>query len=192
MKKTLCAIVLILGFAATGFAGWPEGYQGDELPDGCFNIEAEIVEWHDANPWGQRSPVGVVAVGDICVESGVATLNFQYIANKSCYEPAYGVVGDPVVCEYRVSVSFSQPVRVLPFVNGAYIAYVHEEGDIAPYEALVWDADSDLGVFVDGVFDFVTPLWFYESDEYTRYVWEVSPRSGDLVFPKTRRGSVRR
>jgi hypothetical protein len=192
MKRFLITLILIAGLAAPAAAGWPEGYQGDELPDGCFNIRAEIVDWLDRNPWGMISPVGVQAAGDICVEDGVATLNLQYIVSESCVESPWGVVGEDEVCEYRVRVEFSEPIRVLPFVSGAYIAYVHEDGDIVPYEALVWDAESDSGRFIDGVFDFVTPLWFYESDEYTRLVWEVAPRTGDLIFPQKRRVNPRR
>jgi hypothetical protein len=182
MKKTLIAIAII-GLASTAVAGWPEGYQGDQLPDGCFGIEAEIVDWLDRNPWGQVSPVGVVAAGDLCVEGEVATLNIKYIVNRRCED------GAPPVCEYRVTVPFQEPIRVLPFVQGAYIAYVHNDNSTAPYEALVWDLEADEGLFIDGVFDFVTPLWFYESDEYTRLVWKVSPRSEELIFPRARKGA---
>lgn len=192
MKRFLTLALAILFFAAPAVAGWPEGYQGDELPDGCFNIKAEIVDWLDRNPWGVISPVGVQAAGDLCVEDGVARLNIQYIVWEYCEEAPYGVIGDSEVCEYRVRVEFREPLRVLPFEKGAYIAYVHEDGNIVPYEALVWDLESDSGRFVDGVFDFVTPLWFYESDEYTRLEWLIEPRSGDLVFPNVRRGAERK
>lgn len=190
MKRLIIALAII-GLASTAFAGWPAGYQGDELPDGCFPVKAEIIDWLDFNPWGQPSPVGLIAAGDLCVENGVANFSLDYIVDEQCREAPYGVVGDPPICDYKVKVVFREPLRVLPFVDGAYIAYVHE-GNVVPYEALVWDADADQGVFIDGVFDFVNPLWFTESDGFTRIVWVVEPRSGDLIFPKIRRGVERK
>jgi hypothetical protein len=40
-------------------------------------------------------------------------------------------------------------------------------------------------VFVTGVFDFITPLWFVESDEFTRWKMLVSPRIAK-AFPMRR------
>lgn len=191
MRKTLIVFGLALALAAPVAAGWPEGYQGDEIDQGCFPVALEISEWYDMNPWGQRSPVGVQAIGDLCVDGGVATLSIDYIVNEVCNEPAWGARDQAPTCKYYVRVAFNEPARVLPFVDGAYIAYVIESGDIAPYEALVWDADVFRGRFIDGVFDFVSPLWFYESDQYTRVTWEVKPLFGEVIFPRVRRGSRR-
>ena len=196
MKKILSTLfgIFMLG-AVTVSAGWPDEYVGDELPDGCLQIEAEIVEWLDMNAWGMVSPVGVVVIGELCVQSGVATLSFEWMVSRECEETPWGQVGNPENCRYRVGTRLRGPDKVMPFQNGAYVAYVHSPSGVVPYEALTWIEEDGAGRFVSGVFDFVTPLWFYESDEYTRVEWVVQPLRGEVIwpahrFPKARRGNA--
>jgi hypothetical protein len=191
MRKTitflLVTLAVLFGTATADAQSWPEGYQGDEFAEGqCLDFEAEIVEWLDRNPWGQRSPVGVQAIGSLCMDDSVLHFAIHFIVHKTCVTAAYSG-GESQICEYQTVAKFREPGRILPWANGAYIAYVHEPNETAPYEAVVWDADSETGRFVDGVFDFVTPLWFFESEAYTRTVWEFKPRNGDVIYSKERR-----
>jgi hypothetical protein len=190
MKKTFGVIIMSLLLAAPAFGGWPEGYQGDAFEEGqCLDFEAEIIEWEDHNPWGQRSPVGVNAVGSLCMDDAVLHFAIHYLVNRKCEQPPWGTRDDEEVCEYRATVRLAEPGRILPWADGSYIAYVHQPDGSVPYESVTWDAENEVGRFVDGVFDFVTPFWFYESDSHTRTTWEFRPRKGELTFPKQRRGA---
>jgi hypothetical protein len=187
MKKTLIVftILFVFAFATPVFAGWPEGFVGVEIADGCYDIKAEIVEWHDANPWGQRSPVGVVAAGDVCVEDGVARLNIAYFVIEQCQETAWGMIGDDETCTYYVKTVVQEPLHVLPFEQGSYIAYVSEQVDgetVLRFEALT--SFEDAAYFTTGAFLFTPPLFYELDNRYTRVTWEISKRKGDLVFPR--------
>jgi hypothetical protein len=137
------------------------------------------------------SPVGVGAIGEVCVDQdgreGVALLDIQYFANAVCEETPYGVVGDPEECTYYVRNSYSQPDKILVFESGAYIAYVLDNYDEVPFEALVWDNEANAGVFYQGVLEFAPPVFFDFNFNRTQVEWVVEPRSGEVVFPRTRR-----
>ena len=187
---TLLGIFMLGAVAASG--GWPDEYVGDELPDGCGQFEAEVVEWLDMNPWGQVSPVGVVVIGDVCVANDVATFHLGWIVSRECREAPWGSQDDTEVCSYRVGSRMRVPDKVMPFQNGAYVAYVHAQDGSVPYEALTWSDEDGAGRFVSGTFDFVSPLWFYESDEHTRVEWVVRPLRGEVTYPAHRFPKARR
>lgn len=188
MKKTLI-VFLLIAFASTVSAGWPEGYQGEELENGCFEIVAHIDSYHDKNPWGMIDPSNTFFVlGDLCVEGGVANLLFERFAYIKCEESPWGVIGQDEVCTAKLGGVWPEGPRILPFENGSYIAGTFEQakGDtVYRYEALT--CEGDVCKFTDGVFLFTTPLWFDEDDRFTRAVWIVEPWTGEIIEPKRAR-----
>lgn len=185
MKRSFFTVAFVL-LTAVAFGSWPEGYQGDELPStSCFGFVAEVTDWVDRNPWGMRSPVGFKVIGEVCEQDGVAQFAFEWVVSREvCTTPPYSGVGEEETCDYYVRIPWSEGPRYLPWVQGAYISYVHNDNSTATYEAFIWDEASQTGRFIDGVFDFVTPLWFYESDDYTRWEWELKPISGEVIIKR--------
>lgn len=200
MKKIISFLIVILAviFAAPAEAQqWPDGYQGDQIEsEACFGVILEATEWLDRNPWGQVSPVGTLYYGTICPHDGTVVpveaveFRLEYIVAQRCTETPYSG-GDGIACTYRATTRMKAPPRLLTFWFGTYISYVHEDDNLVPYEAIVWDADTETGTFTDGAFDFVSPLWFYESDRATRTRYSIHRWDGDPVL-KTRRGAKAR
>lgn len=69
---------------------------------------------------------------------------------------------------------------------GFYLAKVHFGNWEWSYESLTASTGGNL-VFVTGVFEFITPFWWVESDNWTRWKWLVSPRRA-MAFPMRRIG----
>lgn len=191
MKRMIIILAIIL-FAAPVFGEWPENYQGEEQADGCHEIVANIFDYHDRNPWGMPDPSYTFNVlGTVCFDNGVATLTFNNIAYIKCVITPYS--GPDANCKAKLGPAWSEGPKVLPFVDGSYIAGVweHKDGEqLFVYEALT--CTSEECVLVDGVFEFVTPFWYYEHDGFTRARWEIHPWNGEIIEKSQRRAGARR
>lgn len=159
-----------------------------------MDVEAFIPSgWYlDRNPWSSPSPEeNVFWFGTLCVESGIAVLEFTHLGSRRCFDPPYGVIGDPQICYAGWSIEISSPDRhVLPWDPafqidwGFYIASIFIGDWQWSYESLTAIEGDDM-IFVTGVFDFITPLWYAESDQWTRWKFLVSPRTAK-AFPMRR------
>ena len=180
-------IVLLIALFLTGAVWAP-------LPEGCMEIEAYVPDgwFHDRNPWSMPSPEeGIFWFGTLCVEGGVAALEFTHLGSRRCYKPPYGVIGDPDICFAGYTIEISKPDRhVMPWDPdfpidwGFYIASIFIGDWEWSYESLTAIEGMDM-VFVTGVFEYHQPLWFVESDKYTRWKFLVSPRTAK-AFPMRR------
>ena len=102
-----------------------------------------------------------------------------------------GIPGDPEICWSAWVIEISTPDRHVmawdpdfDFDWGFYIASVHFGDWLWSYESLTGTTGADM-IFVTGVFEFITPLWWVESDDFTRWKWSVRPRSAK-AFPMRR------
>lgn len=195
MRRNIIILCLLLVVpAGIVLAGYPEDYFGPPVPEGCIDIEAYVPSgWFlDRNPWSMASPEeNVFWFGTLCVEGGVAALEFTRLGSRRCYEAPYGVIGDPPICYSGWTIEISKPDRHVMAWDpnfaidwGFYIASVHFGNWEWSYESLTAIEGVDM-VFVTGVFDFITPLWWVESDQYTRWKFLVSPRTA-RAFPLRR------
>lgn len=193
MRKVFISIAIVLLLAAPAFAGYPEEYYGVPLEDGCFEIEAFIPEggWHDMNPWGMISPEeNIIWFGELCVENDVATLEFTQVGTRHCTSSIYNHNIEQCWAWLFNPVGVSDPV-VMFWDNGFYLTSVDFGDNFYAYDALTVNADGTM-VYVEGVFEFVTPLWFYESDEFTRTRYNVSERQTDIRNRQPKRSLGRR
>lgn len=189
MRRQIMILVpmMILILATAGAeGGYPAEYYGPQLPNGCMDVEAYVPSgwFHDRNPWSMPSPEeSVFWFGSLCVENGVAVLEFTSLAGRHCREAPWGVVGDPPLCYAWHMLDIRRPDRHVMAWDlgfeidwGFYLASVHFGEWIWSYESLTTIEGDDM-VFVTGVFEFITPLWWVESDAYTRWKFLVSPRT---------------
>jgi hypothetical protein len=192
MHRQIIILLVALALPLAAFGTYPEDYYGPPILDGCMDVEAFIPSgWYlDRNPWSAPSPEeDVFWFGMLCVESGIAVLEFTHLGSRRCYEQLWG----PDVCFAGYVIEISSPDRhVLPWDPdfqidwGFYIAQIFIGDWQWSYESLTADAGGEPSmVFVTGVFDFITPLWFVESDEFTRWKMLVSPRIAK-AFPMRR------
>jgi len=197
MRRQIVVLFIIMVVSAgLVSAGYPKGYFGPPLPDGCIDIEAYVPHgWFlDRNPWSMPSPEeSIFWFGTLCVESGVAVLEFDRLGWRRCYEQPYGVVGDPLICFSDWSIALSKPDRHVMAWDldfeidwGFYIASVHFGDWIWSYESLTAIEGEDM-IFITGVFEFVVPFWWIESEDWTRWKFLVSPRTAK-AFPMRRIG----
>ena len=195
MRRQIIILVALFMFAATGFAGYPADYLGDPLADGCADVEAWITDWHDMNPWGQRDPTGTYfLMGTLCVDGGVAVLDFTDLAWRWCHEAPWGTPGDPPVCEAWWVGEWRTGRHVLAWDGGVYISGIWFEDDdggpIYYFDALTYDATEKVARFVEGVFS-LSSMWFEDDDRYTRTTFVVRGRETEYAN-KTRESSERR
>jgi hypothetical protein len=187
-------LVVTAGIAA---AGYPEDYFGPPVPDGCMEIEAYVPSgWFlDRNPWSMPSPEeGILWFGTLCVEDGIAVLEFTSLAGRHCRESPWGTIDDPEVCYAWHMLDISNPDRhVMPWDPdfdpdwGFYLASVHAGEWIWFYESLTDNGDGSM-TFVEGAFEFITPLWYVESDNYTRWKFLVTERETRMFGRRTTTG----
>lgn len=180
MKRLLTMLFLIVCIVtpAATEATWPEQYQGDRIPEGCYDIQAEVVDWHDMNPWGMHSPVGLTAVGELCVDADVATFQLTHFGEMSCDAPPWsGGSGEPV-CTMILRTKINVPPRVLPWNGGSYLVQIVDVSEaaqiISKFEALTYDHLSGDAVFTEGALLYIPPLFYEDHDGYTRTTWAVS------------------
>jgi hypothetical protein len=167
-------------------AGYPEEYYGPPIPDGCIEIEAYVpAGWFlDRNPWSMPSPEeNIFWFGELCVEGNVAVLEFTELGNRTCRETPWGTRDDEPLCFSGWTMKLSQPDRHVmawdpsfPVDWGFYIASVHFDDWLWRYDSLTVTTGGDM-VFVEGVFEFVTPLWWVESNDFTRWKFLVRERA---------------
>jgi hypothetical protein len=187
MKRFLTfAAILIL--ASTAFAGYPADYHGDQLPDGCIEVEAWITEFHDMNPWGSPDPTGMhFLFGTLCVEPGsdVAVLDLTQFAYRYCREAPWGAPGDQLVCHARYLGEWRWSRHVLARDNGVYISGIWSEDNdgqaIYHFDALTYDAETNTARWVQGTFS-LSSMWFEDDDRYTRTTWTVQPRQAEALM----------
>ncbi|MHC4371004.1 MAG: hypothetical protein ACYSW8_25625 [Planctomycetota bacterium] len=194
MRRQIIVLFVTLLVAGAAFGGYPEEYYGPPLPDGCMDVEAYVPSgwFHDRNPWSMPSPEeGIFWFGTLCVEGGVAALEFTRLGSRRCYEAPWGTPGNPPICFAGYTIEISRPDRHVMAWDpdfdidwGFYLASVHFGEWIWSYESLTAIEGNDM-VFVTGVFEFITPLWYVESDDYTRWKFLVSPRTAK-GFPMRR------
>lgn len=195
---TLCLLMI----AAGAMAGYPDRYYGPPTTlDGCIDIEAYIPEggWLDRNPWGMRSPEEIFFFfGELCIEDGIAVVEFKEITFRYCRPSPWGTRGDPDICfAADWGIEISRPERyVLPWDPafptdwGFYIAQVWN-GEVFLYESLTHLGDDEF-LFVSGAFEIELPVWLIESDEWTRTDFLISPRiAKKVLIPFVQRGGGR-
>lgn len=190
MRRQIMILFLVLLGAVVVEGSYPEDYYGPRLPDGCMDIEAYVPSgwFHDRNPWSMPSPEeSVFWFGTLCVEGRVAVLEFTRLGSRRCYENPFGFEE----CFAGWTIEISKPDRhVLPWDLdfeidwGFYLAKVHFGNWEWSYESLTAGTGRDM-MFVTGVFDFITPFWWVESDQWTRWKFRVSPRTAK-AFPMRR------
>lgn len=186
MKRLLSAIISVLLCAAPVLAGYPEGYAGDRLPDGCHEVEAWIVDWHDMNPWGQYSPVGTnFWFGELCVDGDVAILEFESIGTRVCKQSPWGGFGNPEVCSSTWIGDSNQWPYVLVYDQGLYessVAIQDENGDpVLLFEALTYTEEQLEALFVTGAWKIVGTIFLEDDDRYTRTKWRIRQRQTPLL-----------
>ena len=186
MRKIL-TFVAILILASTAFAGYPDDYIGDQLPDGCFMVETWITDWHDRNPWGQVDPTGAYFLfGTLCVKPGsdVAVLDLTELAWRRCHEAPWGTPGNPLICHAQPAGEWRAGRHVLAWDAGVYISgvWIEDTGGWAVYhfDALTYDAESGTARWVQGVW-WLDVMWLVDDDRYTRTTWTVQPRQVEVL-----------
>jgi hypothetical protein len=202
MKRHIIVLLALL-VAATAWGGaYPDEYYGPPLPaqGECIEIEAYTPTgwYHDMNPWSMPSPEeGVIWFGTLCVEGPVAVLEFTQLAGRYCNEAPWGTPGDPPLCWAWMWLDINEPDRHIMAWDPAF------DSDWGFYQASVsagdwiwiYDSITDLGdgtaMFVEGAWHFIPPLWFEESDEFTRWKFLVSPKVTP-VFGLVRTAGMRR
>jgi hypothetical protein len=172
--------------AANVFGSYPEQYYGPRLPDGCIEIEAYIPEgWYlDRYPWSSPSPEeNIFWFGTLCVEGDVAIIEFTELGPRRCRPAPWGTIEDEPICFSSWTLDIENDRHVMPWDPefdvdwGFYIAQVFMGDWIWFYESLSVDESRNFFVFVQGAFEFITPLWYVESDEYSRWKFKVKERS---------------
>ncbi len=196
MRRMIIVLLVALMVPLAALGAYPEDYYGPPLPDGCMDVEAFVPDgwFHDRNPWSMPSPEeSIFWFGTLCVESGIAVLDFDRLGGRYCYEAPWGTIDDPPVCFAGWTIELSHPDRHVMAWDpnfeidwGFYIASVHFGDWEWSYESLTVRAPFEW-IFVTGVFDFITPLWWVESDTWTRWKWLVTPRTAK-AFPMRRVG----
>lgn len=186
MKRFLTFIACVI-LASTAYAGYPADYIGDPLPDGCIEVEAWTVKWHDRNPHGQVDPTGQhFFFGTLCVDPGsdVAILNLTEFAARYCREPAWGTYGNPLICRAGRVREWPAGRHVLAWDNGVYISGIWSEATdgaaIYHFDALTYDADTNTARWVQGTFS-LSSMWFSDDDRYTRTTRTVQPRQAEVM-----------
>ena len=186
MKKFI-GTMLILLVASVVSAVYPDAYYGDPLPmenGECVEIQAHLESWLDMNPWGMPDPTGTYFLfGSLCLNEGVAVLTFNTIAGRECKPRPYGTIEDLPICEYwapRTITGWGEHILAWSPKDttgvGVYIATIEGQYPFWKYESFTYTG-GESGTFVEGVFEFVTPLWFFESDLFTRKTYVIAPKT---------------
>ena len=180
MRRQIIILSLaLLLVAGAVFAGYPEEYFGPPLPEGCIEIEAYVPSgWFlDRNPWSMTSPEeSIFWFGERCIEGPVAVLEFKSIAGRHCYESLFGF--EKCYAWHWSNISYpDRHVMVWDFPpdSGFYLTSIFKGDWEWFYESLTNQGDGTF-VFTEGVFDFVSPFWWLESDNYTRWKFLVTER----------------
>lgn len=186
MRRQIIVLLVALMVPLAALAAYPEDYYGPPIPDGCMDVEAFVPDgWFlDRNPWSMPSPEeDIFWFGELCVESGIAMLEFTHLGSRRCYKYPWGMPGDPDVCYAGWLIEISTPDRHIMAWDpdfeidwGFYIASVHFGDWLWSYESLTAIEGGDM-IFVTGVFEYAQPLWYLESDNWTRWKFLVSPRT---------------
>jgi len=175
-------LFLILGVGSSAVAAYPEDYFGPPIPDGCMDVQAYVpAGWFlDRNPWSMPSPEeNVFWFGNLCVESGIAVLEFTQLGSRRCYEDPWGFEE----CYAGWLINISTPDRHVMAWDpdfqvdwGFYLTSIFMGNWEWQYESLTASTGGNM-VFVTGTFEYHMPLWFVESDNWTRWKFLVSPRT---------------
>ncbi len=186
MRRQIIILLLAVLLVAGGvFAGYPEGYYGDPLPDGCFDVETWITEWYDQEPWGQPDPTGrYFLMGELCVTGGVVDLVLTDLAWRYCHESPWGTVDNDLICAAWYVRPWRAGIHKLGWEEGAaggfYFGgiWIELEGGepIFMFDALTWDANENTGRFVQGVWFIEATIFMFDDDRSTRTTWTVRPR----------------
>lgn len=186
MRRQIVILFVAVMMAGSLMAAYPEDYYGPPIPDGCMDIQAYVPDgWFlDRNPWSMPSPEeGIFWFGTLCVDGGVAALEFTQIASRACYKQPWGTREDPDICYAGWMVEIREPDRHVMAWDldfqvdwGFYIASIFMGDWEWQYESLTVIEGDDM-VFVTGTFEYHQPLWFVESDKWTRWKFLVSPRT---------------
>ena len=177
--------VVLLMFTGLAYGGYPEDYHGDLLPDGCWDVQSTIIDWHDRNPWGQTDPTGVFFLfGSLCTEDGVAVLDLTEWGWRRCYEAPWGTPGNPPICNATYLGEWKWSRHVLAYDTGVYISGIWTEDregqGVYLFVALTYDADTNTARFVEGAFS-LSSIWFSDNDNYTRTTWSVEPWTAEYT-----------
>ncbi len=172
MKKGMLFVLLLASSTVFAQGYYPDGYAGDPVPDGCYQVESWLTEYHDMNPWSMPDPTGRHFVyGEACVEQGVLVLHFTDFAWRFCTPSFWGSPDGDEVC-YSVPIGEWRNGRhVLAWDEARYITGVWVD-DKYFYAALMFDASTGEAVFIEGVFG-LDGFFFVEDDDYTRATWKV-------------------
>jgi len=198
MRRHIIILAIVLMAAGSLAAQYPVEYYGQPLPlaDGdCAEVEAYLESYLDMNPWSMPDPTGhFFLFGTLCMEGDSAVLTFEEMASRSCRQAPWGSVDDTPICEYYTVRQLSRVSRhVMPWKKGIYRGfYLSSLPDTSPfwkYESLTYEGDNEA-TYIEGVFEFVTPLWYLESDLFTRRVYKVVPRTAKPL--SIHRGGERR
>ena len=181
MRRQIIILSVLLFVGGLAFAGYPEDYFGPPLPEGCIEIEAYTPTgwYHDMNPWSGASPEeGIMWFGELCVEGPVAVLEFTKLGGRYCTPSIFNPNIDE--CYAFPWFTISKPDRhVMTWQPefgpdwGFYLTSVHTGDWNWIYDSLTNNGD-DTATFIEGVFEFITPLWYVESDDFTRWKFLVS------------------
>jgi len=198
-RQIIILVAVILMAAGTSVAQYPEVYMGSPLPlaDGdCVDVEAYLSCYLDMNPWSMPNPTGSFFLfGTLCLEGDTVVLTFEEMASRRCRSAPWGSVDDRPICDQY---SALRPLRkisrhVLPWVGdseiGFYLSSVAATYPFFNYESFTYEG-NDVATYVEGVFEFVTPLWYLESDLFTRRVYKIAPRTAEPLT--ILRGGARR
>ena len=200
MRRQIIILIAVLLVALPLAAQYPGKYYEQPLPlanGQCVQVEAYLSAYLDMNPWSMPDPTGAYFLfGTLCAEGDSAVLTFEEMASRKCRQAPWGSVDDKPICDQYFAV---RPLRniirhVLPWVadntgSGFYLASMAATYPFWNYESLTYHGNN-CATYVEGVFEFVTPLWYLESDLFTRRVYDIAPRTAQPLT--IRRGGERR
>jgi len=201
MRRQIIILIAVLLVAGPLVAQYPDWYYGQPLPidsGQCVEVQAYLSCYHDMNPWSMPDPTeSYFLFGTLCVDGGSAILTFEEMASRKCRPAPFGSVDDTPICDQYYAPRQLRKVsrHVLPWVGdsgpdgGFYLSSMAASYPFFNYEALTYEGD-DMATYVEGVFEFVTPLWYQESNLFTRRVYKIAPRTAEPL--SILRGGARR
>lgn len=181
-RHIIILLVAVLAVSTVAFAGYPPDYLGDPVtPDGCRNVEAWLNSYHDMNPWSMPDPTGTFfLMGTLCVEDGVAVLDFTDLAWRWCDQAPWGTIDDDQICVAWWVGEWTTGRHVLAWDGGVYVSGVWielpDDDPVFYFDALTWDADDADGRFVQGAFWLDATMFFRDDDRFTRSTYVVRER----------------
>jgi hypothetical protein len=190
MRKTL--ILMMLAMAVTAgivSAGYPAHYYGDRIPEGCYEVESWITDWHDMNPWGMQDPTGAFYVmGTLCSTGDVVDLMLTEVAWRRCVPEPWGDCDDDdEICFAWYIGPWSAGKHKLAWEEGSSGGFYYsgvwmgdvwtDEGEMVfHFDSLTFDAETGEGTLVQGVWKVDGLIFYLDDDRYTRYTWKVRER----------------